>query len=218
MGDRLVRWLYGLPNIVGSALALVGLGLYLGGVIHGPLVVVIIVGLYVLGALVTPRPKPLPGFMAPDGSLDEGEMRSALEKLQAEADKRLPDDLAAKVRAIHDTILEIVPKVKASSIDRRDLFVLERTVTDYLPSTLNAYLTLPRAYADSRVVQDGKTPKDLLVAQLTLIEEKMQAISDAVSRDDLNKLLAQGRFLEDKFGSGAGDALELPSAASPSKH
>lgn len=210
MSDHLTRWFYGLPNIVGSALALAGLALFIGGVTRGLLVIPIIAGLYVLGAVVTPRPKPIAGFIVPGGTLDAGQMRSALERLQREAGSRLPAELVPKVAAISQTILEIVPKVNASTIDSQDLFVLERTVTDYLPSTLNAYLTLPRAYANSRVVQNGKTAKDLLVEQLDLIEEKMQAISEAVSRDDLNKLLAQGRFLEDKFG--ANDELSLKTA------
>lgn len=214
MNDRLLRWFYGLPNIVGSALALVGLALFIGGVTHGVLVVPIIVGLYALGAVVTPRPKPLSGFVAADGTLDARELRTALERLQRQAAKRLPPELAAKVASIAQTILEIVPKVDASTIDRQDVFVLERTVTDYLPSTLNAYLTLPRAYANSHVVQDGKTAKDLLSGQLDLIAEKMQAISEAVSRDDVNKLLAQGRFLEDKFGTSG--ELDLGAATARS--
>src|SRR5262245_30973336 len=127
MKDRLLRWFYGLPNIVGSALALVGLALFIAGVIHGPLVVPIIVGLYLLGAAVTPRPKPLTGLVTADGTLDARELRGALERLQEEARKRLPPEIAAKVDAIAQTILEIVPKVQASTIDRRDLFVLERT-------------------------------------------------------------------------------------------
>jgi hypothetical protein len=35
----------------------------------------------------------------------------------------------------------------------------------------------------------------------------MQAIGDAISKDDLNKLLAQGRFLEHRFGTN--DALSI---------
>jgi hypothetical protein len=213
MTDRALRWFYGLPNIVGSGLALIGLGLFIAGVTHGLLVVAIIAGLYLLGSVVTPRPKPLAGFVGVDGSLDAGQMRASLERLQKEADKRLPAELAATVGTIRETILEILPKVNASAIDRQDLFALERTVTDYLPSTINAYLILPRAYANARVVQDGKTAKDLLAEQLGLIEEKMQEISEAVSRDDLNKLLAQGRFLEDKFGSSDALKLTAPSGA-----
>jgi hypothetical protein len=208
VSDRAVRWFYGAPNMVGAALALGGLALFLAGVIHGVLVVPIVAALYVLGAIATPRPSGLGSLVDPDGSLDARQLGDALDRLVEESGKRLPDDLAAKVARIRATILDILPKASASTIDRQDLFALERTVTDYLPSTIDAYLTLPRAYADSRIVQDGKTAKDLLGGQLDLIEEKMEAISDAVARDDLNKLLAQGRFLEDRFGRN--DALGLP--------
>jgi len=210
--DRVVRWFYGLPNIVGTALAIGGLALFIAGVIHGPLVLAIVAGLYVLGSVVTPRPKPISGFVDADGSLDAKEMRSALDKLVSQSDKRLPPDLAAKVEGISQSILDILPKVNASKIDQRDLFVLDRTVTDYLPSTINGYLTLPRAYANNRVVQDGKTAKDLLGEQLDLIAEKIDAISEAVSKDDLNNLLTQGRFLEDKFGKH--DELNVAVASS----
>ena len=207
MSDRVVRWFYGLPNMVGLAFSLAGVALYIGGVLHGLLVIPIVAGLYALGSLVTPRPKGLTGLVSPDGSLDAGRLRSSLERLVRESGKRLPPDLTAKVEHISQTILEILPNVKASTIDRQDLFALERTVSDYLPKTIDAYLTLPRAYANSRVVQDGKTAKDLLGDQLDLIDEKMQAIGDAISKDDLNKLLAQGRFLEDRFGTN--DALSI---------
>ena len=204
-----MRWFYGLPNMVGIALALFGLALFIGGILHGWLVVAIVLGLYVFGSVVTPRPKGLGGLLSGDGSLDAGHLRSALDRLARESGKRLPDDLAAKVERIRQTILDVLPKVNSSTIDRQDLFALERTVTDYLPNTIDAYLTLPRTYANSRVVQDGKTSKELLGAQLDLIEEKMEAISEAVAKDDLNKLLAQGRFLEDRFGRS--DALSLDS-------
>src|SRR5262249_11714087 len=126
--------------------------------------------------------------------------------------KRLPDDLAAKVSSIGTTIHDLLPKVSASTVDRRDLFAVERTVTEYLPRTLDTYLTLPRAYADSRVVQDGKTAHQLLGEQLDLIDQKMHEITDAVAKDDVNRLLTQGRFLEDRFGSKADQSLELPAS------
>ena len=44
----------------------------------------------------------------------------------------------------------------------QDLFVIQRTATDYLPATLQAYLALPPQYAATKVVADGKTVKLLL--------------------------------------------------------
>jgi hypothetical protein len=208
MGDRILRWFYGLPNIVGTVLALVGLALFLGGVINGWLVPLIVLGLYALGAVVTPRPRAIGGGLTGSGGeLDSRQIESELKRIVSQAEQRLPNELAAKVAAIQGTILDLLPRINASSIDRRDLFALERTVAEYLPQTLNNYLTLPRVYADSHAVAGGKTPRKLLAGQLDLIEEKMQAISEAVAKDDVDKLLAQGRFLEERFGKNTELAL-----------
>jgi hypothetical protein len=210
MGNRLVRWFYGFPNMVGILLALVGLGLYIGGVIKGPLVPLIIVGLYLLGAILTPKPKGIAGVSTLSGHPNADQMRAALSGLVGESQKRLPNELAAKVVAIQATILEILPKLDSTTIDRQDLFALERTVSDYLPNTLDNYLTLPRAYAHTHIVANGKTPEQLLGDQLDLIGQKMKEISDAVAEDDVGKLLAQGRFLEERFGRNTD--LALPAA------
>jgi hypothetical protein len=198
--DAALRWFYGLPNLVGIVLALGGLALYLAGAIGTILVPAIVAGLYLLGAIATPRPRGL-GTVSAGSGLDAGALRRALDRIDAESKKRLPDDLAAKVDAIRQTILDLLPKLTASTIDRRDLFAVERTVSDYLPRTLDNYLTLPRAYANTHVIENGKTAQQMLGDQLDLIEEKMQEISEAVARDDVTKLLAQGRFLEERFGA-----------------
>jgi hypothetical protein len=217
MGDRAARWFYGLPNLVGIVLALVGLGLYIGGVISGWLVPLIVVGLYLIGAIVTPRPKGLAGLSTLSGDLVPDQLKNALDKLVSESNGRLPDDLQAKVVAIQGTILDILPKLAASTIDRQDLFALERTVSDYLPQTLDNYLTLPRAYAHTHVVSDGKTAEQLLGDQLDLIAEKMKEISDAIAQDDVGRLLAQGRFLEARFGKNSELSIpdETPADAAP---
>jgi hypothetical protein len=215
MADRLLRWFYGVPNMVGIVLALVGLGLYLGGAIHGWLVPPIAAGLYLIGAIATPRPRGIGGQAATAGGLDAGQMTNALAKMTAGARSRLPDELAAKVAAIQATIVDLLPRMSASSIDPRDLFAVERTVSTYLPQTLDNYLTLPRAYANSHAVDGAKTPRELLGEQLDLIEQKMQEISDAVAKDDVGKLLAQGRFLEERFGKSTDLALPDASAAPP---
>jgi hypothetical protein len=48
--------------------------------------------------------------------------------------------------------------------------------------------------------------------QLTLLDTKMGEVADAVNKNDTDALLANGRFLEDRFG---GSSLKLPSPSSP---
>jgi hypothetical protein len=61
-------------------------------------------------------------------------------------------------------------------------------------------LSLPREFATQHPVQEGKTPKEILLDQLVLLESQMREVADAVNRNDANRLLIQGRFLEDRFG------------------
>src|SRR5262245_24856476 len=210
MRDRAIRWFYGLPNLIGIVLALIGLGLYIGGAISGFLVPLIVIGLYALGALLTPKPRGIEGLSTLGGDVDAKQIELELDRIVEQSRRRLSDELSAKVVGIQATILDILPKLRTSTIDRQDLFALERTVSDYLPQTLDNYLTLPRVYANTHVVSDGKTPEQLLGEQLDLIGEKMKEISDAIASDDVGKLLAQGRFLEERFGRST--ELALPAA------
>jgi hypothetical protein len=87
--------------------------------------------------------------------------------------------------------------------------VVGRTATDYLPSALQAYLNLPRAYATLHKMPNGKTADEVLGDQLTLLASKMDEVADAVHKKDSDALLANGRFLEEKFGTSP---LTLPQA------
>ena len=74
------------------------------------------------------------------------------------------------------------------------------------------YLNLPRAYATLHPVQDRKTPKQVLMDQLTLLESKMSEVADDLRRNDTDRLLANRRFLEERFGRSA-LSLEGPAAS-----
>jgi len=84
------------------------------------------------------------------------------------------------------------------------------TATSYLPEALEAYLRLPRSFADRRPVDGNKTSLMVLVDQLDLLAVTMEKIRDAVYRSDAEALVAHGRFLAEKFGHGAdGGALNV---------
>lgn len=198
MSQRLLIYLYSTKNIVGCLLALVGLALFFTGII-GPLWPVIVVGLYLLGALVAPSPKVIDlrsGF-------DPDDVRKAMDHEIRAVSGRVPPDILAKVQAIQEIILGILPRSGALPPGSPELFVVERTATEYLPTALESYLNLPRAYATLHPVQDGKTPKQVLMDQLTLLESKMNEVADDVHRNDTDRLLANGRFLEERFGRSA---------------
>jgi len=195
MNDRVVRYVYSSKNIVGSLLALVGLALVFTGAI-GVLWPAIVVGLYLIGVIATPGSKQIDlstGF-------DPNDVKQALDTQVRLITGKVPPEVMAKVLKIRQTMVGILPRSGTLPPGSPELFVIERTATDYLPTSLEAYLKLPRAYATLHAVQGGKTAKQILLDQLSLLENKMNEVADAVNRNDSDRLLANGRFLEEKFG------------------
>src|SRR6202022_4403715 len=198
MQQQILKYLYSSKNIVGSVLALLGLVLFFLGVV-GTLWPVIGIGLYLIGVLVPPGTATI-GLRS---GFDPDDVRKALDNEVRIVNGRVPADVFAKVQSIQQIILGILPRSGALPPGSPELFVVERTATDYLPTALESYLNLPRAYATLHPVQDGKTPKQVLLDQLTLLESKMGEVADDVHRNDTDRLLANGRFLEERFGRSA---------------
>jgi len=193
-----MRYLYSRKNIVGSLLALVGLVLSLTG-IFAAVWLVIVVAFYLIGVLLTPGNKAIDlstGF-------DPNDVKLALDTQVRLITGKVPPEVMAKVLKIRQIILGILPRSGNLPPGSPELFVVERTASDYLPTSLAAYLNLPRAYATLHAVQDGKTPKAILLDQLTLLESKLNEVADDVHRNDADRLLANGRFLQERFGQSS---------------
>jgi hypothetical protein len=204
--NPILRYLYSGKNIVGSGLALFGLVLFFAGVITTFFWPFVVVGLYGIGALLAPGP---PKVALSGTSFDPDSIRRSLQRQLAIANGKLSPDLQAKLQDIADTIMGILPHYAEFPPGSPDLFVVGRTATDYLPSALQAYLNLPRAYATLHKMPNGKTADQVLGDQLTLLGSKMNEVADAVHKKDSDALLANGRFLEEKFGASP---LALPQA------
>ena len=203
----LLRYLYSGKNIVGSTLALFGLLLFFTGVITSFFWPFVVAALYGIGALLAPGP---PKVALSGTSFDPDSIRRSLQRQLSIANGKLSPGLQAKLQEIADTIMGILPHYAEFPPGSPDLFVVGRTATDYLPSALQAYLNLPRAYATLHKMPNGKTADQVLDDQLTLLSSKMDEVADAVHKKDSDALLANGRFLEEKFGASP---LALPQAS-----
>ena len=193
----LLLFLYSTPNIVGSILGLVGLALFFAGVIKSYWWF-IVAGLYAIGLLATPR-SPTQHLQL-NHELSVAELREALENLVASIRRRVSPEILAKVQGISSSILEILPRIDDVNSGDYNAHVIRQTVLDYLPQTLQNYLNLPPAFALVHPVKNGKTAKQLLLEQLDLLDRKMGEIVETVNRNDTQRLLVQGRFLEQTFG------------------
>jgi hypothetical protein len=193
---RFARWATSTKNLMGIGLATVGPVLGIAGVVNPIVGVALAPALYVVGALAAPGRKRLTSAA---GTESKDAIRS-LEEIQRRIRRRVPDVVARRVKYISGSIVDSLRRADSLGEGSHEVFGLVKTATDYLPTALQTYLDLPRHFADRRVVVDGKTPLVLLIEQLDLLITKMDEIAEAVNRADSDKLIAHGRFLDEKFG------------------
>ena len=195
---RFARYATSTKHITGCALAVVGPALAVAGVLAPPVGLALVPVLYAIGAVAAPARRRV-DIVA---GLELHDVQRSLEQLQRRTLARVPDRIALKVTRIATTIVEILPRAGALGAGSPGPYVLVACATDYLPTALQRYLDLPRAYADRHVVADGKTPLDLLAEQLDLLSNEIDEIVENINAADSGKLIAHGRFLAEKFGHG----------------
>ncbi|PFG18800.1 hypothetical protein [Serinibacter salmoneus] len=155
---------------------------------------------------------PAPG--APREVPTSAEILQAVAAVQERVDREAPGVVSARVQHIGVTLEHMAPNLDRMGTASLEAHTVVATATSYLPEAVNAYLRLPRGFADRRAVTDGKTALMLLVDQLDLLAATVGKISDAVARQDANALIAHGMFLEEKFGgSSLAIAPDLPTPA-----
>jgi len=133
---------------------------------------------------------------------EDDEILQSLERLQQAVAGKVPGTVSARIDKVAGIVRDTVPRLDNLGPGSLEAHNVLRTATSYLPEAVNAYLRLPRSFADSRPVSGGKTSLTVLCDQLDLLGSKMGDVFDAVCRADADALIAHGRFLAEKFGSG----------------
>ena len=110
--------------------------------------------------------------------------------------------VVARVDRIATTVDEIEPRLDDMGFANVDAHAVVRTATSYVPEALEAYMRLPRTFADTRKIQGSKTALAILCDQLDLLGSKMDQVRDAVYRKDAQALIEHGQFLQARFASG----------------
>jgi hypothetical protein len=131
------------------------------------------------------------------------QLRAALAVLRSRAATHAASFPPACKRLLDDTLVQldqIVSYVSAGGHADASLRSVQRMLTDYLPTSLDAYLRLPPDYARSHRNPDGRTAAEELDLQLGLLHGAAVESADAIYRDDALRLQVQSIFLQDKFG------------------
>jgi hypothetical protein len=199
---RVEPFLYSRKNIAGVIGALAGVGLLALGITTGIVGLGVIAGLYAIGYLVVPAERGV--ALSRRDTMDAREIENDLRKLLISIYGRVAEDVFTKAGSICHSIVETLPK-SGESYDSTDpnLHLISRTALDYLPQALNAYLAIPRIYAERRPLADGRTAHDALMEQLNVMDAKLHEVAEDMARNDTDKLLANVRFLQERFASSA---------------
>jgi hypothetical protein len=189
-------------NLVGAGSAIVvGAGAaFLGA---APWVVLAGVGFAYAGGLLVSAPRKREIHVSVGGedaaAVADG-LREAQEQLAAQRGA-LPAPIVERADAVLAGIGELMPRWNT---DMRGL-VEEKTVVrsilaDYLPTSLNGYLALPRSY----LTRTKAAAEQETVGQLDLLVDTVHGIQDQVFDGVEQKIRAQSQFLRDKFARGGG--------------
>ena len=195
---RLLLFLYSRRNVAGSLLALAGLAAHFVGILEAGWLA-IVAGLYGIGYLAVPQRRDMQ--LALGGEIAMGDVAGRLDQLVSSLVSKVEPDVLARVEQIRESIVTLLPRLLAQeNVGDTSLFTVRQTALEYLPTTLQSYVALPAAFRRIHAVQGGKTPKDLLLEQLGILDAKMKEIVASVAQNDMQALLVNGRFLQEKFG------------------
>jgi hypothetical protein len=171
-----------------------------------------------IAALTGRRPRPPePSIPPPPAAPTESDIMRALDRVENMVEGGVvPAPVQSRVRRVAQTVRETMPRLRNLGLGSPDAYSVMATATDYLPEAVGGYTRLPRQWADSRPIENGKTSLMLLIDQLDLLSTTMDKIFDAVVRVDADALIVHGRFLQEKFGhASTGGALNISDQPTP---
>lgn len=190
----------------------------LPGWLVAPLVLVCYLLGFGLGGLVSGFPGLDPG--AGGGSLDTGQGAARVrisgavvgvrDQIEPGGPRPLPKALRQKTQALLNELGELVGQWGApgASLSMEDAFDAERIATRYLPEALRGFHAIPREFARTRLLDNGRTAADTLDSSLDELRGKVGRLREALMQDQARGLVSQAEFLQHKFGSGRGRGAE----------
>ena len=193
--DGFTDFLTSRSHLVGCVLALVGAILALLDPV-GPAGLILVGGFYLVGVAAA-RPDPVHhqyGF-------DPRQVARTMQQELADVTGRVPADVLIQLQRIELIIrIEVLPRLACLPPGSLDLYLVERTAVEYLPSAVEHYLRLTAGLDSSQKPSHGSTPLQILSDELRLLEDEMRRIATLVQSADMDRMLAHRRFLSDRFG------------------
>lgn len=195
----MTNWLFSKSNIVACGAASIGLMLFLIGVID-KFWWLISIGLYFLTFFLIKEEKPVNITLNQVDFFSQSEKN--LQALFAENATSLPNEAQEQLSMLIQNVKDLnffLSKNKTFLMPTQELYSVQGVFEKYVPAIITKYATLPAKYANTVVIKDGKTTKDLMMEQLQLLNHHFESLTHSIYESDANNLVVSGRLLREKF-------------------
>jgi hypothetical protein len=155
------------------------------------------------------RPKPVHPWEADLAFNASGDARQAIEAalaamrqvLNRNPENRFDGELQQKLRALLQRMETLLKQWEDSRgvLSLEDDFHARQIAVAYLPDALRGYLSLPKAYATQKLLENGHTARDTFVQTLDDLDAKVGELQDDLAGQDAQAFLSHSRFIDTKF-------------------
>lgn len=106
----------------------------------------------------------------------------------------IPTHVYSQVRRIDDVLRPLLVYIAANGCSPEQEHLLTSMITDYIPTPLNTFISLPKADR-----ADDGNPAKLLNEQFDTMLEKVYDLSELVRTGALNELAIHASFIDNRF-------------------
>ncbi|MEU5696477.1 hypothetical protein [Actinosynnema sp. NPDC020468] len=194
----MIRYLGSTKNLVGCVGGLVGLALYLTGVV-GPVWPLVVVALYAVGALLAPPERVR--LVPVDAVTEAGRVRAELDALVAsvrDRASRMPESTVDSVHRIAAILADLLAEPARLAADPELRHTVLRLARTDLPLSVQTYLNLPWWFAVKRRSTGEPSAGEELVAQLDLLETEAHRVAEQVYARDVTRQADHTRYLRER--------------------
>lgn len=198
------------------ALALSGTGLALGGVLGAGGLAALGYGAgFGVGGLWLGFPK-LKGNVWDELEFEDGgdartTMLNALSSVKQlvnyNPEGRLPGSLQTKVLELCQQLSTLLDQWERSKgqLSLEESFHARHIALSYLPDALKTYLSIPKEFATTKLLTNGKTAEDTFKLTIDDLSTKVRQLTNDLASQDAEAFLNHSQFLHEKFNKAKAD-------------
>lgn len=122
---------------------------------------------------------------------------------------RIPADVRERAQRLDRECVSTLTYLREHGAPTAQVFQIEQIQGDFAPQAVRSYLALAPGTEDTTEILDGKTGRQLILEQLDMLLAQVAAHLHHAAQLGADELLANHRFLTEKFGTKGDSELTI---------